>query len=152
MSGVGLGAALLQTRHGTSCPRDKAPDNSILRPIAFVGKSLSSTEKRYSHIERVALGILHGLEKFHHYCFAREVSIITDHTLLVAIFTKTQQCYQRKNTLNFTQNTPIQSQNHIQAWIRFVHNRLAFQTKPQGKQRCRNTWHAVKYLCNTNNY
>ena len=28
--GVGLEAALLQTRNGTSCPRDKAPDNSTL--------------------------------------------------------------------------------------------------------------------------
>ena len=32
--GVGLGAVLLQTRNGTSFPKDKAPDNSILRPIA----------------------------------------------------------------------------------------------------------------------
>ena len=34
-SGVRLGAALLQTRYGTSCPRDKAPNNSILRSMAF---------------------------------------------------------------------------------------------------------------------
>ena len=27
---VGLGAALLQTRSGTSCPREEAPDNRIL--------------------------------------------------------------------------------------------------------------------------
>ena len=87
-SGVGLGAGLLQTRNGTSCPRDMAPDNNILRPIAFASKSLSIREKRYSNIEREALGILHGLEKFHHYCFAREVSIITDHKPLVAIFKK----------------------------------------------------------------
>ena len=31
---------------------------------------------------------MHGLEKFHHYCFVREVSIITDHKPLVAIFKK----------------------------------------------------------------
>ena len=31
---------------------------------------------------------MHGLERFHHYCFAREVSIITDHKPLVAIFKK----------------------------------------------------------------
>ena len=85
-SGVGLGAALLQTRKGTSCPRDEAPDNSILRPIAFMSKSLSSAEERYSNIERQELGKLHGLKKFHHYCFARELSIITDHKMLVAIF------------------------------------------------------------------
>ena len=34
------------------------------------------------------LGILHSLEKFHHYCFTRDVNIITDHKLLVAIFKK----------------------------------------------------------------
>ena len=78
-SGVGLGAALLQTRNGTSCPRDEAPDNSILRPTALVSKSLSSLEKRYSNIEREALDILYRLKKVHHYCFPREVSIITDH-------------------------------------------------------------------------
>ena len=45
-SRVGLGAALLETRCGTSFPRDKVPDNSILRPIAFASKSLFSMEKK----------------------------------------------------------------------------------------------------------
>ena len=85
---VGLGDTLLQTRNGTGCPRDTAPDNNILHPIAFASKSLSSAEKRYSSIEREALDILCGLEKFHHYSFAREARIITDHKLLVAIFKK----------------------------------------------------------------
>ena len=44
-SGVGLGAALLQTRSSTSYIRDEVPDNSILRPIAFATKSLASMEK-----------------------------------------------------------------------------------------------------------
>ena len=34
-SGAGLEAGLLQTREGTSCPRDEAPDSSILRPISL---------------------------------------------------------------------------------------------------------------------
>ena len=58
MNASGLGAALLQTRSGTSCPKDEAPDNSILRPIAFMSKSLSSMEKTYSNIKREALCIL----------------------------------------------------------------------------------------------
>ena len=41
---VGLGASLLQTRYGASCPRDMVPDNNILWPIIFTSKSLSSTE------------------------------------------------------------------------------------------------------------
>ena len=82
-----LNSALLQTRSGTSCPREKAADNSILWPTAFASKSLSSAERRYN-IEREVLGILHGLEKFCHCCFVREVSIITDHKAQLAILKK----------------------------------------------------------------
>ena len=59
---------------------------TTLQPIAFASKSLTSTEHRYSNLEREALGILHHLEKFHHYCFTRDVTVITDHKPLVAIF------------------------------------------------------------------
>ena len=41
-----------------------------------------------SNIKREVLGILHGLEKFHHCCFAWELLIITDHKPLVARFKK----------------------------------------------------------------
>ena len=87
-SRIGLGAALLQTRDGATCPKDIVPDNTILRPITFASKRMTSAEPRYSDIEREALGILHGLERFCQYCFAREVSIITDHKPLVATFKK----------------------------------------------------------------
>ena len=87
-SGVGLGAALLPMHEGTTCQKDTVPDNTILCPIAFASKILTGTEHRYSNIEKDPLGILHGLKKFHHYCFAREVHIITDHKPLVAIFKK----------------------------------------------------------------
>ena len=87
-SGIGLGAALLQTRDSTTCPKGIVPDNTILRPITFASKSLTSAEYRYSNIEREALGILHCLEKFHHYCFPREVNVIKGHNSLVAIFKK----------------------------------------------------------------
>ena len=70
------------------CQKDSAPDNTILCPIAFVSKSLTGAEQRYSNMECKVLGILHGLEKFHHYCFGREVLVITDHKLLVSIFKK----------------------------------------------------------------
>ena len=40
--GIGLAASLLQTRDGATCPRDIAPDNTILRPNAFASKSLTS--------------------------------------------------------------------------------------------------------------
>ena len=87
-SRVGLGAALLQAWGGATCQKDTMPDNTILHPIAFASKSLTGTEWRYSNIEREALGILHGLKKFHHYCFTREVHIIMNHKPLVSIFKK----------------------------------------------------------------
>ena len=87
-SGIGLGAALLQTWRGTTCQNDTVSDNPILHPIAFASKSLTGTEHRYSNIERDALGILHGLKTFHHHCFAREGHKITDHKPLVSIFKK----------------------------------------------------------------
>ena len=51
-SGIGLGATLLQTRDGMTCSKDVAPDNTILRPIIFASKSLTSVDLRYSNTER----------------------------------------------------------------------------------------------------
>ena len=97
-SRIGPGAILLQTRDGTSCPKDSAPDNTILQPKAFASKSLTSTECRYSNIGREVLGILYGLDKFHHYCFARDVNVITDHRPLVVIFKKGVAAYHKESS------------------------------------------------------
>ena len=79
---------MLQVREGMNCGLEEVPDNVTLCPIAFVSKHLSSTEWWYSNIEWKALGILHGLENFYHYYFAKEVHVITDHKPLVAMITK----------------------------------------------------------------
>ena len=50
--------------------------------------SLSVGERRYSNIDVEVLAILPSIEKFYHYCFAREVNIITDHKTLVTNFKK----------------------------------------------------------------
>ena len=83
--------------------------------IALPSKSLSSVEKRYSNIEREALGILHGLDKFHHYCFVRVVSIIADHKPLVTIFKK---------------EVAIQSQRIHQILLRIYQCRVRIIYKP----------------------
>ena len=69
-------------------PWNEAPYNSALWLIPFRSNSLASAESWYSNIEREALGILHGLQKFHHSCFACKVSMITDHKPPVVIVKK----------------------------------------------------------------
>ena len=88
VSGMGLGACLLQIRESMNCGHDEVLDNATLCLIAFACKSLSSMQWWYSNIEREALGILHGLEIFHPYCFTKEVHVITDHKLFVAMISK----------------------------------------------------------------
>ena len=113
---VGLGVALLQMHKGSACQKDIAPDNTNLFPIAFASKTLTDAECMYSNIEREALGILHGLEKFHHYCFAREVLIITDSKPLVAIF---KRCGNTiiVHTMHSLKNVSIQGPDYIQTRV-----------------------------------
>ena len=56
--------------------------------MAFAGERLSSTETQYRNTERKTLDMLHSLQKCHHYCFAREVHISTDHYPLVSVYIK----------------------------------------------------------------
>ena len=42
-------------------------------------KSLTCVEIHINNIKREVLGILHGLEKFHHNCFVHEGSMIIGH-------------------------------------------------------------------------
>ena len=134
-SGIGLGTTLSQTRDGTTCPKDNAPDNTILRPILFTSKTLTSAEQKYSNIERGALGILHGLNKFHHYWYVREISIITDHQPLVAIFKKDVATLVTVNPVHSPQDAPIPGQNNVQARAGDLHciigcpNRITWKTK-----------------------
>ena len=41
-SGIGLSITLLQTKDGMTCPKDTPPDDTILRPITFASKGLTS--------------------------------------------------------------------------------------------------------------
>ena len=60
VSGIGLGAALLQLCDNTVCQKGIAPPNVALHPIAFASKSLTGAEQRYSNIKWQVLRILHG--------------------------------------------------------------------------------------------
>ncbi|KAK3760286.1 hypothetical protein RRG08_037346 [Elysia crispata] len=58
------------------------------KPIAFVSRTLSQSERNYAQIEKELLAVVFGLQKFHHYTFGRKVTVVTDHKPLVAISSK----------------------------------------------------------------
>lgn len=75
-SKCGLGAALLQR------------DGDAWRPVAYASRAMSAAEQRYSQIEKEAMGITYGCEKFHQFVYGRKIVIETDHRPLIAIATK----------------------------------------------------------------
>lgn len=78
-SGVGLGAVLLQFK------------NNQPRVIGYASKSLSETEKKYPPIEKEALGIVWGVERFKIYLLGIHFELETDHRPLEALFTATSR-------------------------------------------------------------
>ncbi|XP_028968852.1 uncharacterized protein K02A2.6-like, partial [Galendromus occidentalis] len=61
------------------------PDGSE-RPIAYYSRALTDTERKYSQIDKEALGIRTGVEKFFYYVFGRKFTLISDSRPLVQIF------------------------------------------------------------------
>ena len=69
----GLGAVLLQDG----------------QPVCYASKALTEVEQqRYSNIEREALGVVLGLERFHYFIYGKKCTVHTDHKPLEAIVKK----------------------------------------------------------------
>ena len=85
VSGVSFKAGPLQVRETMQFPKDRAHDNSALQQIAFASKSLTRAETGCSNIKK---RYTPWIRKIHYYCFAPEISIITDYKPLVEIFKK----------------------------------------------------------------
>ncbi|UYV62758.1 K02A2.6-like [Cordylochernes scorpioides] len=75
-SSFGLGGVL----------RQEQPYGS-LKPIAYVSRTLSETEKRYSQIEKEGLAIVWTCDRLKDYVTGIKIHIETDHKPLIAIFT-----------------------------------------------------------------
>ena len=74
-SSYGLGAVL-----------SHVDENNVDRPIEFISRTLTPTERRYSQIDREALGIVWSIRRFHKYVYARPFELITDHEPLKYIY------------------------------------------------------------------
>ena len=73
-SPVGLGAILKQKHKGN------------FRPVAYASGTLNVGERRYSKIEREALKVTWGTERFHVYLYGINFTVLTDHKPLISIF------------------------------------------------------------------
>ena len=75
-SPVGLGAILAQ----------REDDSTEPRIVAYAGRALTPVEMRYSQIEREALAIVWGCERFHLYLYGSQFELRSDHKPLELIF------------------------------------------------------------------
>ena len=56
--------------------------------VAYASRSLSKSEQNYAQIEKEALAILFGCERFHVYLYGKSFTVESDHKPLQPIFKK----------------------------------------------------------------
>ena len=97
---------------GISCDASSVGVGSVLfhryadgseRPIFYVSKTLTETQRKYSQIHKEALSIIFALQKFHIYLFARKFILVTDAKPLLSLF-------------NPQKATPVLAANRLSRW------------------------------------
>nr|XP_055054019.1 uncharacterized protein K02A2.6-like [Misgurnus anguillicaudatus] len=56
------------------------------KPLGFMSRTLTPTEKRYSQLDKEGLAIIFRIKRFHKYIYGRTFTISTDHKPLISIF------------------------------------------------------------------
>ena len=63
------------------------------RPIGFVPRTLSATERKYSQIEKEALACVVGVTRYHSFLWCHYFTLQTDHKPLATLSTQPKQFY-----------------------------------------------------------
>ena len=58
------------------------------KPVMFVSRALTGSERNYQHLEREHLATIWGMEKFHYFPYGKEFTLETDQKPLVSIYRK----------------------------------------------------------------
>ncbi|KAL5015445.1 hypothetical protein ScPMuIL_009715 [Solemya velum] len=58
------------------------------RPVEYASRALTKSERKWAQIEKEALSVLYGLERFDQYTYERNVKVQNDHKPLAAILKK----------------------------------------------------------------
>ena len=89
--------------YGVGAVLSQYQDDNTEKPVAFASRSLSKTEKNYSHLEKEGLAVIFGVKHFHQYLYGRHFTIFTDHQPLRRLFSETK-------------STPPMASGRIQRW------------------------------------
>ena len=64
----------------------KNSEHSVFQPVAFVSRSLSDAETRYSQSERDALAVVFSCERFKNYVYGLRFTVVIDHKPLLKLY------------------------------------------------------------------
>ena len=90
------------------------------KPVGFPSRTLSTTEKNYSQIEKEGLACVFGVNRFRSYLYGHHFSLITDHKPLQSL-------------LAGNKPVPVQASGRIQRWALTLasFDRVPFNIKTQ---------------------